>query len=98
MEAIADLLPGVTHCRGGSGPDQVDWLTVLSQWVEKEKPPQLVVARKLDQLGKVTMSRPLYPYPLRAVYTGSGNVNEAKNFVLPETEKRRDSPDFPQRS
>ena len=78
------LLPGVTHCRGGAGPDQVDWLTILTRWVEQEQPPQQLVARKLDQRGKATMTRPLYPYPLRAVYKGSGSTNEAQNFVLPK--------------
>ena len=28
------------------------------------------------------MTRPLYPYPQRAVYTGSGSVNDAENFIL----------------
>ena len=78
------LLPGVTHCRGGAGPDQVDWLTILTRWVEQGQPPQQLVARKLDQRGKATMTRPLHPYPLRAVYKGSGSTNEAQNFVLPK--------------
>ncbi len=83
------LLPGVTHCRGGSGPAKVDWLAVLAQWVEHGKPPHRLVASKLDRRGEVTMTRPLYPYPLRAVYKGSGSTNEAKNFVLRKKDKRR---------
>ncbi|MEO2018713.1 MAG: tannase/feruloyl esterase family alpha/beta hydrolase [Fuerstiella sp.] len=78
------LLPGVTHCRGGAGPDTVDWLAIMAQWVEQGEAPYRLVARKFDKAGQVTMTRPLYPYPLRAVYTGTGDTNKATNFVLPE--------------
>ena len=81
------LLPGVIHCGGGSGPDKVDWLATIAQWVEQGNAPHKLVASKLDRGGNVTMTRPLYPYPLRAVYKGSGSTNEAESFRLPE---RRD--------
>ena len=80
------LLPGVTHCRGGAGPDQVDWLATLVQWVEQGKAPHRVIASKLDKDGHVTTTRPLYPYPLRALYKGNGDTTKAANFVLPEKE------------
>ncbi len=28
------LLPGVTHCGGGDGPDTIDWLAAIQAWVE----------------------------------------------------------------
>jgi hypothetical protein len=28
------------------------------------------------------MTRPVYPYPLQAIYVGTGNPDEAANFVL----------------
>ena len=33
------MLPGVLHCGGGPGPDSVDWLTAIEDWVERETPP-----------------------------------------------------------
>lgn len=31
--------------------------------------------------GNVDRARPIYPYPLTAVYNGSGSIDDAKNFV-----------------
>jgi feruloyl esterase len=31
--------------------------------------------------GTTTMSRPLCPYPQKAVYSGSGNPNDAQSFA-----------------
>jgi feruloyl esterase len=42
------LLPGVAHCSGGAGPDRVDWITVLENWVEKGQAPQEVPATKAN--------------------------------------------------
>jgi feruloyl esterase len=78
------LLPGVRHGGGGAGPDQVDWLAALVQWVEQGKAPYRLVASKHDEDGNVTMTRPIYPYPLRAIYKGSGSTNGAEKFLLPE--------------
>ncbi len=40
------MLPGVLHCGGGPGPDQVDWLTAIAAWVEEGEPPIRLVAAK----------------------------------------------------
>jgi feruloyl esterase len=32
------------------------------------------------QAGQVTRSRPLCPYPQKAVYNGSGSTDDEKNF------------------
>ena len=76
------LLPGVMHCLGGPGPDSVDWLSTIVDWVEHGKAPKKLIASKFDDDGQVSMSRPLYPYPQRAVYSGSGSVNDAGSFLL----------------
>ena len=78
------LLPGVGHCSGGVGPNRVDWLATLVQWVEEGRTPERVIASKIDESGNVTMTRPLYPYPLRAAYRGSGSTNDAASFVVRE--------------
>ena len=74
------MLPGVLHCAGGPGPDRVDWATVISDWVEKGTAPDSVIASKIVE-GKTVRTRPLCPYPQRAVYKGSGSIDEAANFA-----------------
>ena len=74
------LMPGVLHCGGGTGPDTADWNQALADWVEKGQAPTRVVAAKMAN-GAPTMSRPLCPFPQKAVYNGSGNANEAQSFT-----------------
>ncbi len=73
------LLPGVLHCGGGTGPDYVDWLKLIRQWVENGKAPERIIASKSEN-GKIVMNRPVYPYPTLTVYNGKGDVNNEKNF------------------
>ena len=75
------LAPGVLHCGGGPGPDQVDYLSAMSSWVEDGEAPDRLLAQQIDADGQVTLSRPLCPYPQVAVYTGSGNSNDAASFT-----------------
>ncbi len=42
------LAPGVAHCRGGSGPDSVDWLTALDHWADRGEAPEEVLATDAD--------------------------------------------------
>jgi Tannase and feruloyl esterase len=74
------LLPGVLHCGGGAGPDTADWTTALVDWAENGTAPDRVIASKISN-GTVTRSRPLCPYPQKAVYTGSGSIDDERNFV-----------------
>ena len=73
------LLPGILHCGGGPGPDQVDWLEIVRNWVENNKPPVRVVLSKSEN-GNVTMGRPVFPYPEKAVYDGIGDPNKESSF------------------
>jgi feruloyl esterase len=74
------LLPGVLHCGGGPGPDAVDWTGAISSWVERGVAPARLVARKVVN-GAVTRTRPLCPYPQKAVHSGSGGTDDEANFV-----------------
>jgi len=38
------MVPGMLHCRGGDAPVNVDWLTLLDQWVQTGKAPDTVTA------------------------------------------------------
>ena len=73
------MVPGMAHCGGGVGPDQNDAVSAVVDWVEKDKAPASIVARKIVN-GQVTRSRPLCPYPQVARYKGQGSVDEAENF------------------
>ena len=42
------LAPGVAHCGGGTGPDRINWLAALENWVENNQAPQELPATKAD--------------------------------------------------
>jgi hypothetical protein len=73
------MMPGVAHCGGGIGPDRIDSVTAVIDWVEKGKAPDSLLASKVTD-GKVVRTRPLCPYPQVARYKGQGSVDEAANF------------------
>lgn len=69
--------PGVTHCAGGNGPFPVTAFDSLVDWVEHGKAPDRIEAVARTKTGSIT--RPLCPYPLVAVYKG-GDATEAASF------------------
>ena len=105
------LLPGVGHCGGGDGANQVDILSPLMAWVEMHEAPMVIVAGKpVPQTGgpggggggfgrqaapgeppnyppyetpdrPTVYTRPLYPFPNVAKYKGTGDPNDAANYV-----------------
>jgi feruloyl esterase len=91
------MAPGVQHCGGGPGPDsfgengaaegsdaQHNMGLALERWVEKGIAPSAIIATKKaggDSGKSVKMTRPLCPYPQVAKYKGSGDSNDAGNFV-----------------
>ena len=70
------LAPGVNHCGGGPGADQLPLLETLDQWLTTGKAPETLVARKADN-SKVRL---LCAWPRVAQYGGSGDVNDPKNY------------------
>jgi feruloyl esterase len=74
------MIPGCLHCGGGPGAADVDWLSVIVNWVEQGKPPDKLIASKTEH-GKVVMTRPLFPFPDYATYKGSGDPNDADSFT-----------------
>jgi hypothetical protein len=77
------MVPGMTHCAGGVGPDQNDAVTAVIDWVEKDAAPDALVAKKIVD-GAVTRSRPLCPYPQVARYKGQGSTDDAASFECRE--------------
>ncbi|MET8148544.1 tannase/feruloyl esterase family alpha/beta hydrolase [Actinoplanes sp. NPDC049668] len=70
------LFPGMAHCGGGAGPNTFDILTPVMAWVESGRRPARIVAATTTG-----GTRPVYPYPTVARYTGTGSTDDAANFV-----------------
>ena len=76
------LVPGMAHCAGGTGATSFgnqgaespirdaehDLVEALDRWVEQGVAPERIVASRLDG-RRVTRTRPLCPYPRRAIYS-----------------------------
>ncbi len=73
------MAPGMAHCGGGDGPNAFDMVSTLEQWVERGKAPVRILASHSTD-GVVDRTRPLCPYPQRAVYSGTGSTDDAANF------------------
>jgi len=74
------MVPGCLHCGGGPGASEVDWLSVIVEWVEHGAAPAKVIASKRSH-GKIETTRPLFSYPTTAIYKGSGDPASADSFV-----------------
>ncbi|MGH9406890.1 MAG: tannase/feruloyl esterase family alpha/beta hydrolase [Terriglobia bacterium] len=91
------MVPGMQHCGGGVGPDSfgaapsvnVDaehsMFDSLELWVEHGTAPGAIIATKrsnpFNPGSVVQMTCPLCPYPEVARYKGSGDTNQAANFI-----------------
>ncbi|MEU9090511.1 tannase/feruloyl esterase family alpha/beta hydrolase [Streptomyces sp. NPDC048428] len=75
------LLPGVAHCGGGQGPSDFDALTAVVDWVTKGDAPDSLTATSADSSGKVTATRPVYPFPYVAENTTGGPADEAGSYT-----------------
>jgi feruloyl esterase len=87
------MLPGVEHCRGGPGADNIggsgapgpdtnaehDLLTTLEDWVERGRAPGALIASKLEN-GRVARTHRICPYPQQAKYLGRGDTSNAANY------------------
>ena len=74
------MQPGVAHCFGGPGADQVNWLAALDRWRELGEPPDALVASRVNINNQVDMTRPVCRYPQVPKYRGVGSTNDASNF------------------
>jgi hypothetical protein len=74
------LMPGVLHCGGGGGCDEVDYASVIRRWVEQGEAPSRIVARKLRGT-QVVRTHPLCAYPMTARYDRTGSTDDAASFT-----------------
>ena len=70
-------LPGVGHCRGGPGADDVDWLAIMDRWVDSGSAPDTVTGRNSQDAARVRLH---CAWPKHARYNGSGNADDPGNW------------------
>lgn len=70
-------LPGMNHCGGGNGLDDVDPLSALENWHDKGEAPNSLLAKSKTYPNK---QMPVCAYPKVATYQG-GDENSASSFV-----------------
>jgi feruloyl esterase len=78
------MVPGMAHCSGGPAATHFDALDAVVDWVEHGVAPDKIIATTLapDEFNSVpNPKRPLCPYPASAQYQGTGDTNDASNFV-----------------
>jgi feruloyl esterase len=73
------MVPGMFHCDGGVGADELDFMTPVIEWVEKDSPPEALVGRHVRG-GAMRFARPQCPHPQVARYRGGGAVDSAESF------------------
>jgi feruloyl esterase len=74
------MVPGMMHCGGGPGPNQFNAMGALERWRESGVAPDQITAHHVEN-NRVTMTRPLCPYPQVATYKGTGSTNDDANFA-----------------
>lgn len=52
------LVPGMNHCSGGEGPNQLDLVTPLMAWVEAGRAPDAVIARQAKDVATSAYGQP----------------------------------------
>jgi feruloyl esterase len=76
------LVPGMGHCSGGERTlDRFNLVEAISNWVEKDKAPEQIIATGTSLPGE---SRPLCPYPAHPHYNGSGDAKSAASYSCRE--------------
>ena len=88
--ALLYLFPGGNHCNAGITPIVCDLFSAVMGWVEKGVVPyrltshyfaaNTVKAGGPADMSKVVRTRPVFPYPQVARYSGHGSIDDAANF------------------
>ncbi|MDW6005378.1 tannase/feruloyl esterase family alpha/beta hydrolase [Vibrio mangrovi] len=71
------MIPGMNHCGDGPALDDVDPLTAMEKWVEKNQAPEFLAAK-----GKAFPDKhqPICVYPKIAKYQGNGDINSIDSY------------------
>ena len=90
------MIPGMGHCRRGPGGDAADFMSALERWDEQGIAPDAMVMHHLVKeqnylglprpiyplaAGSFDRTRPVFPFPDAARYSGKGDPAKAENWV-----------------
>lgn len=93
------MVPNMAHCGGGPATNDfsANLLTAITDWMERGKAPDKVIAKNLNTTSPFPVgapfdprvaenfptggTRPLCPYPQQSRYKGSGATSDASNFA-----------------
>lgn len=78
--------PGMDHCRGGPGGGEIDWITALENWVEKNQAPDVVIAHHM---------KAAYPTAPRAMEDHGGPYAKLGRHPLDPASYDRARPIYP---
>lgn len=89
------MVPGLSHCLAGPGPNVFDALGTLDGWRRGGPAPEQMIATKFDNdifgyLGlpaKAQRTRPICAYPKSARWNGSGPAESADSYSCVEPGK-----------
>ncbi|GAA0223170.1 tannase/feruloyl esterase family alpha/beta hydrolase [Saccharothrix mutabilis subsp. mutabilis] len=88
------MVPSLHHCGRGETLTSFDPLPDLIRWTEHGAAPDRITAHGHAPNG-TPRSRPVFPYPLRATYDGTGSTDDAANFTpTPPATPPRDAVDW----
>ncbi|MEJ2858381.1 MULTISPECIES: tannase/feruloyl esterase family alpha/beta hydrolase [unclassified Saccharothrix] len=87
------MVPSLHHCGQGDTLTTFDPLPDLIRWTEHNTPPTHITAQGHTPNG-TPRTRPIYPYPQQATYTGTGSPNEATNFTPTTPPRSNDLTDW----
>jgi feruloyl esterase len=76
------------HCGGGPGTDSFDAVAAIERWVEEGIAPVQIVASHSSH-GAIDRTRPLCPYPQKAVYLGKGPITDAASFACRSSQAKQ---------
>jgi feruloyl esterase len=71
------VAPGLYHCGGGPGANQIDGLSALEQWEATGAAPATIAAARTDS----AMQRPVCAWPGLPYYRGEGDPNAIASFA-----------------
>jgi len=86
-------VPGSSGCPAFANPEGFKTFDALIEWVEEDKAPDRIIyphtrgGGMMGGGGEVYRTRPVCPYPKQARYKGSGDVNDAANFICVDPDK-----------
>jgi hypothetical protein len=74
------MVPDMAHCGVADGGSNFDMLGVIDQWTEQKKAAESIVASH-GTIGVVERTQPLCVYPQKALYKGTGSIDDATSFL-----------------